>query len=281
MAGAARETLQVQPINETVADKSLAQAVDTGSNLRRAIKRPKTSPEKRPGNAVRTTLGGLPSCRRLSRSAGLICSGDASTGHQTVSEEDDELDVSSGSTASTRRSHEDQPEGRHLTNPSADRSGCLKILTQEKSLELNHGKTTLASSSTESTNGSIKSVSWSTIEILTHELILGDNPADTVGPPLSIGWELWGKQILALEDYEAHRPERRPSFSLRVPRGERERLLMHEFGFARSQIKEVTEHMNKIKMYRRVNARKTLLEALKDYFNSRRRVMGRCVREKP
>jgi len=185
---------------------------------------------------------------------------------------EDELDVSSGGSSSSRSDSRSEQQ----------RGGCLKIRTQRKSLARRYGKqrTTTTTTST-STPPSTRSVSWNTIQINTHEVVLGENPAVSVGPPLSLGWALWHTERLSIDDYEAHRPERRRSDGLRIPRGERERLLMQEFGVARSYLLEMTQRINKIKMYRRVNAKRGPLEAMQDAFKNRRSVTGRRVHEKP
>jgi hypothetical protein len=196
---------------------------------------------------------------------------DSSTGLLTT----DETDLSSESTTSSSkgRSHGDVVrESQPVPKTILDRSGCLKVPTQKLSLALKFG----ASCSTSS-----KSLSWNTIEIITHEVILGDNPSVTIGPPLSIGWEVWEKVKLPLEEYEAYRPERRSALGLRMSRSERERLLMQEFGVTRSHIRDVTELINEIRKRRSASAKKTLPEALRDCFNSRRSVLRRNIREMP
>ena len=197
----------------------------------------------------------------------------------------DETDLGSESTSSSSsskgtRSHDDfvvLRESQPVPTNIVDHSGCLKVPTQLMSLACQYGENRRQTSPSTSS----KSLSWNTIEIATHEVILGDNPSVTLGPPLSLGWEVWEKISLPLEEYEAYRPERRSALNLRMSRSERERLLMQEFGVSRSHIREVTEIVNKIRLRRNASAKKTLAEALKDCFNSRRSVMRRNIQERP
>lgn len=185
--------------------------------------------------------------------------------------EDEFLDSSTGS-----RSSNTSERSSGLPQQQEQHAGCLRVRTQKKSLARRYSECKSSNS-----NAAKKTVSWDTIQINTHEVVLGDNPAVSVGPPLSIGWARWHSESLSIDAYEEHRPERRRSEGLRVPRSERERLLMQEFGVARSYMVETTQLVNKIKIHRRVNAKRGPLEMIKDAFKNRRSVTGRQVHEKP
>lgn len=118
-----------------------------------------------------------------------------------------------------------------------------------------------------------KTVSFGTIHIYTHEVVLGDNPAVSTGPPLSIGWTMWDQQCCTVEEYERLHPMRRNSGALRMPQSVREKLLRDEFGVARSYMKEVTEEMNKIKEQRRKSVRRGLWERLRQQLNKRKHLI--------
>ncbi len=55
-----------------------------------------------------------------------------------------------------------------------------------------------------------KSVSFSTVDIRFHEMILGDNPDCKEGPPVQIGWEPYATKRFNLDKFEeSRRGERR------------------------------------------------------------------------
>jgi hypothetical protein len=88
------------------------------------------------------------------------------------------------------------------------KKGCLKIKTQTESL-----KKTVSSSTDD------RSVFFSTLEIRTYPLRLGDNPSISSGPPLTISWDSEGDPLVVeLEDYEESRPTRRSRKDLIVPK---------------------------------------------------------------
>jgi hypothetical protein len=77
--------------------------------------------------------------------------------------------------------------------------GCLKVKSQEESSGMFFGSCRSLEK---------KSVSWCMVEFQTYDIILGDNPATSRGPPLSIG-NVISRSVLPLADYEEHRPPRR------------------------------------------------------------------------
>jgi len=149
--------------------------------------------------------------------------------------------------------------------------GCMRVRSHDQSLAHKY-RTSNVSSET-------KGVSWGTIEIKTHKVVLGDNPSVSVGPPIGIGWEVVGTQSLPLDEYEEHRPERRNSGTLRMPRRERERLLMEDYGYARSDLKEAMEQVNKIKQLRISSAKKSSWEVLRRAFGKPRTIVAKKIDE--
>jgi hypothetical protein len=98
-----------------------------------------------------------------------------------------------------------------------------------------------------------KSVRWSTIEVHSHELVLGDHPSAVAdgGPPLSIGWNSISSIEHSIDDYESERgPERRRDFDLIVPAEVRHRRLVEQ-GFSQSEIKDRLCELTAIQKSRR------------------------------
>lgn len=146
---------------------------------------------------------------------------------------------------------------------------CLKVRTQAESIAVSIGsRMTTCSFSNSSSSPPVvqkKNVSWHTVEFQTHEMILGDNPATSRGPPLSIGRPILGRESLAIDDYEGHRPPRRSRGDLIVPHSVRVRMLM-EAGYSREELRTMEAKLLKIKTARRANATEGLLERARKFF---------------
>jgi hypothetical protein len=98
-----------------------------------------------------------------------------------------------------------------------------------------------------------KSVRWSTIEVHSHDVVLGDHPCCSVeGPPLSIGWNSISTIEMSIDDYESERtPERRSDpVDLIVPAAVRRRRLL-ERGYSESQIRDRLSELTAIQKSRR------------------------------
>ena len=104
-----------------------------------------------------------------------------------------------------------------------------------------------------------KSVSWDTFEIYSHEIILGDNPAVSSGPPVSIDWEAFDQQTLSIDDYEKHRANPRVRNEMILPRMVREDLLRNA-GYSRGELKEVSEEIAVIRRQRSRSARDAVIK---------------------
>lgn len=144
---------------------------------------------------------------------------------------------------------------------------CLCVRTQTESLQRVYHPT------------SKKSVSFSTIAIYTHDIVLGDNPSGTYGPPLTIAWKARESTTLALDDYQAAHPEPRPREQLLVPCEVREDWL-RSAGFARSQLDAASKEVQRIKKQRMHSAkdgeRPSLREATQKLFQ-RRAAQHQCA----
>ena len=67
-------------------------------------------------------------------------------------------------------------------------------------------------------------VSFSTVEIREHAMIMGCSPSTMQGPPIEIGWESLSSACFALEDFEENRPPRRVKGQMAMPVAVREAL---------------------------------------------------------
>jgi hypothetical protein len=81
-----------------------------------------------------------------------------------------------------------------------------------------------------------RSVSFDRIEIREYSRCLGNNPATTHGPPLSIDWAYNEAGTFPLDDYETTRPPRRISQQMLVPGFVREEILMDQTDATKRQM---------------------------------------------
>ena len=107
----------------------------------------------------------------------------------------------------------------------------------------------------EATSG--KKVSFSTLEIREYPICVGDNPAVTVGVPITIDWAHDGEFTCSVEEYEEHRSNPRTMIELRMPSRCRADML-RRLGFSRQDIMQGTKSANIAR-----NRRKRTIELLR------------------
>mmetsp|Transcript_34235 Transcript_34235/g.82425 ORF Transcript_34235/g.82425 Transcript_34235/m.82425 type:complete len:373 (-) Transcript_34235:1944-3062(-) len=93
-------------------------------------------------------------------------------------------------------------------------------------------------SNTDSRKTFKSSVSFHTINVREYGIELGDNPAVTAGPPLTIGWEYEDVATLPVEDYESQRGKRRFKDEMHIPAKQRESILLQETDNTKQEISE-------------------------------------------
>jgi len=99
-------------------------------------------------------------------------------------------------------------------------------------------------------NGAL-SVSFQNLTMREYPIILGDNPAGTVGPPLSIDWDyIEPEMTISIDEYEKYRPPRRNGSSMLMPLGTRVATLKLA-KFSRREIVEMSKTCKKIRIERR------------------------------
>lgn len=82
-----------------------------------------------------------------------------------------------------------------------------------------------ASMASLSTTPSSKKVSFTSLHIRQHSVILGDHPCCTVGLPVALGWDVQCESSISLDDYEATRLRRRSRHDLRLSLEDRRTML--------------------------------------------------------
>jgi hypothetical protein len=142
--------------------------------------------------------------------------------------------------------------------------GCLKFRTQDNSISRSYC----------SDGPERRSVDFSTIEVRTYPIIMGDNPSVSSGPPFTIDWDHLDAEEIDLSDYEILKPEKRPREQLLLPARVRESWLRSQ-GYARSEIVLVGKEINRIKKCRKaVNPQQHHGRFRMWYQNARR---SRCI----
>jgi hypothetical protein len=96
-------------------------------------------------------------------------------------------------------------------------------------------------------------VSWGTIEMHSHVIELGDNPAVSRGPPITLGWEKTDYCTLSVDDYESSLQGRRSKQELILPGTLREDWL-RDRGYSREELKVAVLDVKKIKTDRKSSA---------------------------
>jgi hypothetical protein len=148
------------------------------------------------------------------------------------------------------------------TRPSLQpaHGGCMKVRTQTDSICRKYPS---SSSSSNESSSSRPNITFSVVAFHTHAIVLGDNPAVSVGPPLAMSWKAVESVSLDLEEYETSRPPRRQKRDLIVPRTMRMDWLRDE-GYSRHEVAEVENEIKVIKKYRQTNAHKGLWDKVRE-----------------
>jgi hypothetical protein len=138
----------------------------------------------------------------------------------------------------------------HLDDPTATTQafgdggkGCLRIRTQLSSASRRYG----------SLKKPEKSVSWGSLEMHSHQVLLGDNPSVSAGYPITIGWKKDASQALSVDDYESGLAGRRSRRELAIPRNVREDWLL-ELGYSRAELRKAHTDVLKVKRDRKASA---------------------------
>jgi hypothetical protein len=105
-------------------------------------------------------------------------------------------------------------------------------------------------------------VSFNQIEIREYSRCMGDNPATTHGPPLSIDWDYNVAGTYAVDEYEDTRPPRRVSQEFCVPRAIREDILLTHTDVTKKEMKKTVEE---IRTARHRRSMSVALQELEDY----------------
>merc|ERR1712232_501924 len=96
-------------------------------------------------------------------------------------------------------------------------------------------------------------VSFSNVTIRTHGICAGDNPAVSLGVPVSLDWQIISEDTITVDDYDATtsamHPRGQREQELAIPSKERE-LMVRRAGFTTEDIRSSVRLVNTTKMER-------------------------------
>jgi hypothetical protein len=119
-----------------------------------------------------------------------------------------------------------------------------------------------------------KSVSFGVISVREYNRVLGDNPDVLFGPPISIGWNYVQKESIAMDEYEATKPQRKTA--LRMSSVTRRNLLLNVFDVPAEEIKAVEREVQKIQKQRsQTNKQGTAARVVESAMQSAKRRLRR------
>jgi hypothetical protein len=117
-------------------------------------------------------------------------------------------------------------------------------------------------------------VSFHNIEIQEYPIIPGDNPAVTMGVPLTIDWEPLLKISLRVDEYEKKRPSRsRSMVELRMPMARRYQVL-HSLQFSRREILRYAKQATVIRNSRKRTNSTLHLEPMQELMEQWSKILG-------
>lgn len=128
-------------------------------------------------------------------------------------------------------------------------------------------------------------VSFENVEFRCFEQCAGDNPAVSIGTPISLDWSFEDMQPISLDDYEAARADRRKPRQLMLNYFQRRTLLGYWYGYSEEDINAAEKAANRVRNQRSVT--KALLPAslVEDMLTSAvrktKRALGKESMEQP
>lgn len=104
-------------------------------------------------------------------------------------------------------------------------------------------------------------IGFSSVNIRSYGMTLGDNPSVTLGPPLTIEWEHFDSITIPVADYELKRRTIRTRQSYKIPFILRERILLMA-GFGKSELHQADMEIAEIKKERMSSAHQPAIKEL-------------------
>ena len=135
----------------------------------------------------------------------------------------------------------------------ADESSSCLIEDDGSSGPLVTSKTRPILKHSDSNSSSSKSVGFDSVCIRSYQQTMGDNPAVSYGPPISLDWDYEEHEDVNIDEYEFQRGfARRNIQQMAISYYQRKAILTHDYGFTEEELKKAKKDANKIKLRRGV-----------------------------
>lgn len=122
-------------------------------------------------------------------------------------------------------------------------------------------------------------ISFHQIIVRDYDMILGDHPNCSYGPPVTLGWHYLEYEPLDLNEYEYHHSRRRPLKKLLLNYYRRRDMLLTENTV--DELKKATKEKDRVKMHRSLTRAFLPLLKVEDAFESTGRKLKRIVKKPP
>ncbi|KAL7518465.1 hypothetical protein ACHAWX_003287 [Stephanocyclus meneghinianus] len=125
----------------------------------------------------------------------------------------------------------------------------------------------------------VPNVAFSSLEIRSYNITLGDAPSST-GPPISLDWEYDPKSTATYdvdyyESYRSNEAPRRSKSELLMPASHRRELLMSEAGCTRVQIDQALIEARKVVKARKTTRKNLAWQPMQEVLESTKKTFGK------
>lgn len=121
-----------------------------------------------------------------------------------------------------------------------------------------------------------RNVSFNSVEVREHDVVLGDNPACSAGPPIQLGWDPGPVQKVCINKYEATRGPRRSQIEMRMGHKIRFKMLSGEGRYTMRTLNEATHRVQKERKERKKTKRQVQRRMkIEDFFASTKSLHGK------
>jgi hypothetical protein len=136
-------------------------------------------------------------------------------------------------------------DGSSITNPSLIfDDGEFDFSLEQSEQQQEHAAAAAVVEESEYQPSPANAVRFSTVEIRSYPMIMGDNPSVTCGIPVTIDWAHDGDVVVCdIQDYEECRPTRRHRMELLLPSSIRSSFVLNA-GYSRKEIQQQIKDVN-------------------------------------
>jgi hypothetical protein len=175
---------------------------------------------------------------------------------------------------------------RRISKQNVEQSASkkkLKSILSKKSLD-----TTSASTTTTTVNADDNKifefdfrVGFRDVTVRKYAFILGDNPACSNGPSLSISWEHHSEETYSVDDFEYRRDDLFTKDLIDLAMSAKTRLtIVRNLGYSADEIKTAIAEIHAIRAHRMATAKKNLVEKTGKVFSTVKLKLNQIIRNK-